>query len=122
MNKENELNERIRRRAYKLWQEEGCPTGREEVHWDMATELVAIEDNQMLTTSPVEASSETGSSGDPIEPAEVVKNLGEFPTATTDQGEQSYPPQRPTPESIPATSVRPGGSRKAGDKPGVPDR
>ena len=44
----NDLEERIRRRAYRLWEEEGCPEGRELAHWDMATELVAMEDSQNL--------------------------------------------------------------------------
>jgi hypothetical protein len=49
----NDLEERIRRQAYRLWEEEGCPEGRELAHWDMATELVAIEDNQNKLRKPV---------------------------------------------------------------------
>ena len=37
--------QRIRARAYRIWEEEGRPEGRAEVHWDMARELIAIEDN-----------------------------------------------------------------------------
>ena len=37
--------QRIRTRAYRIWEEEGRPEGRAEVHWDMARELVAVEDN-----------------------------------------------------------------------------
>jgi Protein of unknown function (DUF2934) len=37
--------ERIRQRAYKIWLEEGCPEGRAEIHWEMARESVAIEEN-----------------------------------------------------------------------------
>ena len=36
--------ERIRAKAYQIWLEEGCPNGRDEVHWEMARQLVAIED------------------------------------------------------------------------------
>ena len=32
----------------RLWEEEGRPEGRDEVHWEMARELVAIEDDQRL--------------------------------------------------------------------------
>jgi len=53
--------DRVRERAYRLWQEEGCPEGRADAHRDMACELVAIE---------------------------AVRNLSEFLTLT-DQGEQA---------------------------------
>ncbi|HEY8609928.1 MAG TPA: DUF2934 domain-containing protein [Roseomonas sp.] len=33
------LEERIRERAYSLWQQEGCPEGRAEVHWRLASML-----------------------------------------------------------------------------------
>ena len=35
--------ERIRAIAYSLWEEEGCPEGRAEIHWQMACDLVAAE-------------------------------------------------------------------------------
>jgi Protein of unknown function (DUF2934) len=41
----NDHEQRIRTRAYRIWEEEGRPEGRAEVHWDMARELVAVEDN-----------------------------------------------------------------------------
>jgi len=88
---ERERQERIRRRAYQLWEQEGCPEGRADVHWDQATELIAIEDNQRLTMEPVVAPG--GPTGEPIEPLEAVENAGEFPTMT-DQGEQTYPQRR----------------------------
>jgi hypothetical protein len=59
-----------------------------ETHWDMATELVAIEDGQRSTQVPVEQN--LGPHGEPIEPLETVRNSGEFPTLT-DQGGQGYP-------------------------------
>jgi hypothetical protein len=60
----------------------------------MATELVAIEDNYALTLRPVDASTPSTSTGEPIEPLEAVENAGEFPTLT-DQGEESaYPRKR----------------------------
>jgi|GEM_PF-2069048 hypothetical protein len=34
-----DLEERVRARAYRLWQEEGCPHGRELAHWEKAKEL-----------------------------------------------------------------------------------
>jgi hypothetical protein len=90
---ERALEERIRRRAYLLWQQEGCPEGRADVHWDQASELVAIEDNQRTATEPLPRSDDFGPSGEPIEPIAAVENTGEFPTLT-DQGEQTYPARR----------------------------
>jgi hypothetical protein len=55
----------------------------------MATELIAIEENQLLTLKPV------GRAGEPVEPRLAVENAGEFPTLT-DQGEETaYPQARP---------------------------
>jgi hypothetical protein len=51
----DDFEERVRKRAYRLWQEEGCPEGRATAHWDMARELVAIEDNQSSRSSPFRA-------------------------------------------------------------------
>jgi hypothetical protein len=88
----DDFEERVRRRAYRLWQEEGCPEGRADAHWDMACELVAIEDNQKLTLKPISAGTH-GPAGEPIEPLEAVENVGEFPTLT-DQGEEQVFPKR----------------------------
>lgn len=84
----DDFEERVRNRAYRLWQEEGCPEGRAEAHWELARELVAIEDNQKLATKPHPQNQALGPSGEPIEPIEAVENTGEFPTLT-DQGEES---------------------------------
>jgi hypothetical protein len=89
----NDLEERIRRRAYRLWEEEGCPEGRELAHWDMATELVAIEDSQNLIRKPVGRRFEDPGAAGEIEPTGPATALGELPT-TTDQAEQVYPPAR----------------------------
>ncbi|OYZ92572.1 MAG: hypothetical protein B7X99_15870 [Rhizobiales bacterium 17-65-6] len=34
----DEEQDKIRHKAYQIWQEEGCPEGRSDVHWDMARE------------------------------------------------------------------------------------
>jgi hypothetical protein len=84
----DDREQRIRERAYGIWLEEGQPAGRADVHWDMATELIAIEENQLLTLKPV------GRAGEPVEPILAVENAGDFPTLT-DQGEEtSYPQAR----------------------------
>jgi hypothetical protein len=83
-----DTDERIRQRAYQLWQQEGCPEGRETAHWEKPRELVAIEDNQMATTKPIDQN--LGPEGEPIEEARWQQNYGEFPTLT-DQGESEIP-------------------------------
>jgi hypothetical protein len=95
MNEQEESDRecRIRQKAYQLWEEEGRPEGREEAHWDLATELIAIEENHDLAVVPVPRADALGPSGEPIEPIEAVENAGEFPTMT-DQGEQSFPARK----------------------------
>jgi hypothetical protein len=88
----SDIEQRIRDRAYRLWLEEGRPEGRDKDHWDMATELVAIEDGQQSTLKPIRQN--LGPLGEPIEPLEAVRNAGEFPTLT-DQGEGQYPTTQP---------------------------
>ncbi len=86
--------ERIRRRAYRLWLEEGCPEGREADHWDKASELIAIEENYRDTLKPNPLHDyERNPTTEPIESIEVMRNLGEFPTLV-DQGEEATFPDR----------------------------
>ncbi|MGD9869215.1 MAG: DUF2934 domain-containing protein [Hyphomicrobiales bacterium] len=73
--------ERVRRKAYELWQSEGGPHGRAEDHWRIASELVAAEIARDRADLPY--------SGEPEEQPEedaIQANLGEFPELT-DQGE-----------------------------------
>lgn len=37
------LEQQIRERAYALWEQEGYPQGRDQIHWNMAAALVAGE-------------------------------------------------------------------------------
>jgi len=73
--------ERIRRKAYELWLEEGRPEGRDRDHWELARELVAIEDSQKTTLR-----SPPKEDGEPAEPPEAFENQGDVP-GLTDQGE-----------------------------------
>ena len=113
---ERERQERIRERAYRLWEAEGCPEGRADVHWDQASELVAIEENQGLATTPVEHSMDNiGPTGEPVESLEVARNLGEFPTLT-DQGEEQVFPSPPAPDQAADSKGRTVGTdRMTGD-------
>jgi hypothetical protein len=92
----DDFEERVRARAFRLWQEEGCPEGRADVHWDRARELVAIEDNYRVALKPVdEFSRRLGPFGEPIEEIIAVENEGEFPTLTDQGEEQTYPTRQP---------------------------
>lgn len=95
---EPETEARIRDKAHRIWEEEGRPPNRAEAHWEMARELVAIEDNQRLATLPNPAA--TGAvvavTDEPVEPAIAIDNQGEFP-GMADQGDETprAPRRRP---------------------------
>lgn len=82
---DTKLQTRIRAKAHQLWEEEGRPEGREMDHWDKARILVAIEDDR---TSLIPAK--------PPGPEEAAlqANLGDFPTAMTDEGDRQQTPSR----------------------------
>jgi hypothetical protein len=84
----SDVEQRIREKAHQIWLEEGCPKGRELNHWNMATELVAIEDGRQSILKPIDQN--LGPAGEAIEPIEAVRNAGEFPTPT-DWGEVDIP-------------------------------
>lgn len=84
--------EKIRKRAYQLWLDEGQPTSKAEHHWDLACEMIDVEEGMQSTLVPVSKAR----AGEPVEPIEALENLGEFPT-TTDQGEMKMPKRRPSP-------------------------
>jgi hypothetical protein len=88
MSEARDREERIRQKAHQIWIEEGRPEGRDREHWDMASELVAIEDSQLSTLRPPGPPS-----GEPVEPPEAYENQGEFPDLT-DQGEAQSGPRR----------------------------
>ncbi|MFM9860795.1 DUF2934 domain-containing protein [Pseudoxanthobacter sp. M-2] len=102
----NEDEERIRAKAYELWQSEGEPHGLAEAHWTMAREMVATEDSLRSTLLPI------GGAGDESEPAIAITNQGEFP-GLADQGEETpHVPERvPAPEPV---SAAPPAREKAG--------
>jgi hypothetical protein len=73
--------QRIRERAYHLWEQEGCPHGQDAAYWERARELDAMANNLPgMKNEPIAA--------EPIvEEATLQENLGEFPGRFTDQGE-----------------------------------
>ncbi|SDR37955.1 Protein of unknown function [Rhizobiales bacterium GAS191] len=79
---------RIREKAYKLWVAEGCPEGRDRDHWELARELIAIEDSQRSTLKPVRRES-----SELVEPRDVFDNQADTP-GLTEQGDAEPGPSR----------------------------
>ena len=108
----DDREDRVRKRAYQLWEQEGRPPGREMDHWDEASELVAIEENQKLATIPVGKSANAGPTGEPVEPIEAAENMGDLPTLT-DQGEEQPVPKRRTRGAAAAPATKTSAAAKA---------
>lgn len=109
--------QRIRERAYHLWEQDGRPHGRDREFWERARALVAIEDNAGAgeLPNPATAPQSPGKSG--VEEAEIQQNLGEFPGRFTDQGEV-----RPTPAATRSKRKpkQPADASTTGTKPKAP--
>ena len=86
--------ERIRVRAYHLWLADGCPQGREAEFWERAKELQGIIDNPTSGQLPNPMTQHHGEipTAEPVEEAELMDNLGEFPSRLTDQGDRRATP------------------------------
>ncbi len=78
--------QRIRERAYHLWEQEGRPDGRDADYWERARELVGMEESPAAGQIPVH--------GEIAEEASIQANLGEFPDRFTDQGEHQAVPAK----------------------------
>ena len=94
----DDTERRIAERAYHLWEQDGCPDGQAESHWEQARFLVGIEANPDAGTLPnpsiptVQNPNGTAPTHDRAEPLrEAVENLGEFP-GQADQGEKAQAP------------------------------
>jgi DUF2934 family protein len=87
-----ERHQRIEQRAYRLWQEAGCPDGRDGEFWEQARELVGMEESGAAGTLPVGTAAPIPGKVR-IDEAELQQNLGEFP-GLTDQGDREQAPRR----------------------------
>lgn len=90
---ELEHDRRIRRRAKQMWREAGSPKGQEDEYLERARELQAFVDHPgaALLPNPMLAHPEPGATEEPVEEAELLENLGEFP-GRTDQGDRPPAP------------------------------
>jgi hypothetical protein len=84
---------RIRERAYHLWEQDGRPHGRADEYWERARELEAIAAHPSAGLKPNPMTEHNGViTEQPVEEAELMENLGEFPGRLTDQGERPTSP------------------------------
>jgi len=81
---DNTRQQRIRERAYHLWESEGRPEGRDADYWERARELVGMEESPAAGQIPVRE--------EVAEEASIEDNLGEFPDRFSDQGERRQTP------------------------------
>lgn len=79
--------QRVRERAYHLWEADGKPHGRDVEFWERARELVGMEESAGAGRLPNPQARPNGSRETGIEQAAIEENLGEFPDPLADQGE-----------------------------------
>jgi hypothetical protein len=86
-------DKRVRLRGRRMWREAGSPKAREEEYIELARELQAFRDhpNAALLPNPMEAHPQPSATDKPVEEAELLENLGEFP-GWTDQGDRMPTP------------------------------
>ena len=92
----DEVEKRVKQRAYEIWQREGCPEGREADHWALAKEEIAIEDNQnqALLPNPSQGGDDTVVHPEPVEPLLAAETLGEEVGGPTNQSEEQPLPKK----------------------------
>ena len=88
-----EHDRRIRVRARRMWREAGSPKGGEGEYLERARELQAFIEHPgaALLPNPMVAHPQPGATEEPVEEAELLENLGEFP-GRTDQGDRMPAP------------------------------
>ena len=91
---------RIKERAYHLWEADGRPHGRHDEYWERARELVGMENSAGAAQLPnPETTHADATLIEPVEEAFIQENLGEFPDRFADQGEA-----QPTPKARRSTA------------------
>ncbi len=80
-----EFEEKVRIRAYHLWEADGGPVGRDQEYWERAEELERLQ-------SSAGAGLKTVQQAETIDQAALQDNLGEFPDRSADQGEHRSAP------------------------------
>ena len=89
------LEEKIRERAYHLWQADGKLIGNDLEYWERARELVGMESSHGAGQIEVLSVNDARIiNGVRVEEASIQENLGEFPDRLADQGERSQFPSK----------------------------
>lgn len=105
--------ERIRQRAYEIWEREGRPEGREQEHWTRACQEIASEDARVATaageTTPGAAPTVNAPDGGatPAEAAAAATTVG-APTAQKRRKAEAAPTASATRPPRAPRSKRPG--------------
>jgi len=87
-----EREERIRQRAYHLWEADGRPEGRETEFWERAETFIGMEDSAGAGQFPNPKNQDEPIPGVTVEEAQIQENYGEFPDRVTDQGDWRQTP------------------------------
>jgi Protein of unknown function (DUF2934) len=84
--------QRIRERAYHLWETDGKPHGHDVEYWERARELIGMEESagSGLLPNPQTAANSPRQTGS--EKAEIRANPSELPDRAADQGERKAAP------------------------------
>ncbi len=111
--------ERIRHRAYHLWEADGKPHGRDAEYWERASELVGLEDSAGAGQLPNPATLPGADPyrTEPVEEAFIQDNLGEFPDRLADQGDIRPTPSKEAEDEVAHESPAPGAEGPAVAKP-----
>jgi hypothetical protein len=78
---------RIRERAYRLWEADGRPHGRDREYRERAEELIGMEEHAGAALEPNPMTRDVPIPGVDVEESEIQENYGEFPDRLTDQGD-----------------------------------
>ena len=92
--------ERIRQRAYELWEQEGKPEGREGEHWKQACREIEAEGGSPLTASDI-ASGRLGSAADALR--EIAVSTAEGPDTAMGTGAARFDKRPRTKKALEAT-------------------
>ncbi len=86
--------QRVRERAYHLWEADGKVHGRDVEYWERARELIGMEESAGSGLLPNPQNEPDSPRETRIEEADIQENLGEFPGLQTDQGDVKPTPKR----------------------------
>ncbi len=133
---QGDREERIRRRAYEIWEREGHPEGRGEAHWAQACAEVDAEDKASIVEKAVDAGASVVTKVVRRTKKAATQAIGAGLNAVVDVVEEALAPKKPrarkakdeagkaeaapAPAAEPAKPVEPAKAAKAGKKSQLP--